>query len=58
MLKDEHGDHFMIYNLSERYYDTSKFNNQVLFFINNFFFKKKMIRFKNGVVSQIIMLLL
>jgi protein-tyrosine phosphatase len=29
MLKDNHGDNFMIYNLSERPYDYGKFNNQV-----------------------------
>jgi len=30
LLKENHGDHFMIYNLSERTYDYSKFNFQVL----------------------------
>ena len=29
MLKTEHGDGFMVYNLSERTYDVSKLNNQV-----------------------------
>ncbi len=29
MLRENHGDRFMIYNLSERAYDYEKFNNQV-----------------------------
>lgn len=29
MLREHHGDHYMIYNLSERPYDYAKFDNQV-----------------------------
>jgi len=32
MLKSEHGDHYMVYNLSERTYDFAKLNHQVLHF--------------------------
>eukprot|EP00002_Diphylleia_rotans_P032320 TRINITY_DN6778_c0_g1_i3.p1 TRINITY_DN6778_c0_g1~~TRINITY_DN6778_c0_g1_i3.p1 ORF type:complete len:616 (+),score=100.23 TRINITY_DN6778_c0_g1_i3:54-1901(+) len=32
LLIDKHGEHFMIFNLSERTYDYAKFNNQVIEF--------------------------
>eukprot|EP00047_Mylnosiga_fluctuans_P005675 m.241967 g.241967 ORF g.241967 m.241967 type:complete len:731 (+) comp13941_c0_seq1:10-2202(+) len=32
LLKAKHGEHFMVFNVSERSYDTAKFSNQVLDF--------------------------